>query len=55
MLLHVKAQSSLDYAVFIAVVAAALVAMQVYVRRSINANLKSLEDQLNADALPSTP
>lgn len=46
-----RGQSSLDYAVFIAVVAAALVAMQLYVRRSIQANLKTLEDQINAEAL----
>ena len=46
-----KAQASLDYAVFIAVVAAALIAMQVYVRRSIQANLKLLEDQIIAEAI----
>ena len=46
-----RGQSALDYAVFIAVVAAALVAMQVYVRRSIQANLKVMEDQINAEAL----
>ena len=44
-------QSTLEYAVFIAVVVAALVAMQLYVRRSIQANLKQLENQLNAIAL----
>ena len=43
-------QATLDYAVFIAVVAAALIAMQIYVRRSIQANLKVLEDQINAEA-----
>lgn len=42
----------MEYAVFIAVVAAALITMQLYVRRSIQANLKSLEDRLNAEALP---
>lgn len=46
---HTRGQAALDYAVFIAVVAAALIAMQVYVRRSIQANLKVLEDQINAD------
>lgn len=46
-----RGQSALDYAIFIAVVAAALVAMQVYVRRSIQANLKVLEDQINAEAV----
>ena len=47
-----QAQSTLEYAVFITVVAAALVTMQVYIRRSIQANLKSVEDHINAEALP---
>ena len=47
-----RGQASLDYAVFISVVVAALVAMQLYVRRSIQANLKMLEDQVNAEAVP---
>ena len=42
-------QSTLEYAVFIAVVAAALMAMQTYVKRSIQANLKTVENQLNAE------
>ncbi|MBI2495991.1 MAG: hypothetical protein HYY90_04995 [Candidatus Omnitrophica bacterium] len=53
-----RGQSTLEYAVFVAVVAAALVAMQVYVRRAIQANLKMLEGQINAEAvvrLPSGP
>ena len=41
-------QATLEYAVFIGVVAAALVVMQLYLRRSIQANLKALEDQINA-------
>ena len=45
-------QSTLEYAVFVAVVASALAAMSLYVRRSIQANLKQLEDQVNAGALP---
>ena len=44
-------QSTLEYALFIAVVTAALVAMTVYVRRSIQANLKTLEGQINGEAL----
>ena len=44
-----QGQASLDYALFIAVVAAALIAMQIYVRRSIQANLRMLEDQINAE------
>ena len=45
-------QSTLEYAVFIAVVAAALTTMSLYVRRSIQANLKAVEDQINAEAKP---
>ncbi len=41
----------MEYALFIAVVAAALSGMQLYVKRSIQANLKAIEDQLNADAV----
>ena len=44
-------QSTLEYALFIGVVAAALVTMHVYVRRSIQANLKVLQDQVNAGAV----
>ena len=44
-------QSTVEYAVFVAVVAAAFLAMQLYVRRSIQANLKVLEDQINAEAV----
>ena len=47
----VKAQSTLEYALFIAVVAAALAAMNTYIRRSIQANLKVVEDRVNAEAL----
>ena len=45
-------QATLEYAVFVAVVAAAVGAMAVYVRRSIQANLKQVEDRLNAEAAP---
>ena len=45
----------MEYALFMAVVAAALITMQVYVRRSIQANLKALEDRTNAEALPVQP
>ncbi len=40
----------MEYAVFIAVVAAALIAMSDYVRRSIQANLKTVEEQVNVEA-----
>ncbi len=42
-------QSTLEYAVFIAVVSAAVGAMAVYVRRSVQANLNQLEQQINAE------
>ena len=45
-------QSALEYAVFITVVSAALVTMQLYIKRSIQANLKTVEDNINAEALP---
>lgn len=46
-----RGQSIVEYAVFLAVVTAAVVAMQLYVRRGIQANLKSLEDRVNAEAV----
>ncbi|MCM8797130.1 MAG: hypothetical protein NC923_04545 [Candidatus Omnitrophica bacterium] len=42
-----RAQSILEYAMIVAVVAAALAAMNTYLKRSIQANLKNLEDQIN--------
>jgi len=42
-----RAQSTLEYAMLVAVVAAAFIAMHTYVQRSVQANLKSLEDQIN--------
>ena len=47
-------QSTLEYAVFITAVAAAVVSMSLYVRRGIMANLKLLECQINAEALSNT-
>lgn len=44
-------QSTLEYALFVAVVAAALVTMYDYVRRSIQANLAVAEKRVNAEAL----
>ena len=45
-----RGQATLEYALFVAVVAAALIAMNTYVRRAIQANVKSLEDAVNAEA-----
>ena len=44
-----RGQSTTEYALFIAVTAAALVAMTVYVRRAIQAHLKLMERQTNAE------
>ena len=38
-------QSTMEYAIFIAVVAAALIAMSGYVRRALLANIQRLERQ----------
>ncbi|MBL7152049.1 MAG: hypothetical protein ISS89_05655 [Candidatus Omnitrophica bacterium] len=43
-----RAQGVLEYVLLIAVIAAALMAMNVYVQRSMQANLKMVEDQINA-------
>ncbi len=47
-----KGQATVEYAIFVAVVAAALVSMGLYVRRAIQANLKVVETQINGEALP---
>lgn len=39
----------MEYAVLVAVVSAALIAMSLYVRRAIQANLKTVEGQVNAE------
>ena len=41
-------QSILEYALIISVVVATLAAMSIYVQRSAQANLKVIEDQINA-------
>mgnify|MGYP001591779018 FL=1 len=43
-----KAQSTLEYAVLIAAVAAAFIAMRTYVQRGVQANLKMIENNVNA-------
>ncbi|MCX5703995.1 MAG: hypothetical protein NT066_05870 [Candidatus Omnitrophica bacterium] len=47
-----KAQSILEYALIISVVVAALGAMNIYVQRSIQANLKLIEEQINTGPNP---
>ena len=45
-----KGQSTIEYALLIAVVAAAFLAMQLYVQRAVQANFKMVEDQVNEEA-----
>ena len=44
-----RAQSVIEYALLIAVVAAAYMAMQAYVQRAARASLKVIEEQINAE------
>jgi hypothetical protein len=46
-----KAQTYLEYAMLIAAVSAALISMGLYVRRSVQANLKIVEVQVNDEML----
>lgn len=47
MILNKKAQTFLDYGMIIVVVTAALLIMDIYIRRSIQAHFKMFEDQVN--------
>lgn len=44
-----KAQSTIEYALLIAIVAAACLAMRLYVQRAVQANFKLIQDQINAE------
>ncbi len=44
-----KAQTVIEYAILISVVAIAFVAMKTYVQRSVNANIKLIEEQINIE------
>ena len=44
-----RAQSTLEYAVLIAILAAACAAMTTYVHRAVRSNLKGLEEQINVE------
>lgn len=44
-----RGQSTLEYAILIAIVAAAVIAMRTYVQRAVQANLKVVEEQVNAE------
>ena len=43
-----RGQNALEYTMIIAAAAMALTAMSLYVQRAMQANLKSMEDQVNA-------
>jgi len=51
LLQHCPGQSSLEYALLIIIVISAFVAMRVYVQRAVQANLKALENQINAEPM----
>ena len=46
-----RAQSTVEYVMVIAIVAAAVIAMSTYVRRAVQANLKVVEEQINTEAV----
>ncbi len=45
-----KGQSTIEYALLIAIVAAAFMAMHLYAQRAVQANFKLIEDQINVEA-----
>ncbi|MFC1657768.1 hypothetical protein ACFL1D_00065 [Candidatus Omnitrophota bacterium] len=44
-----RAQSTIEYALLITIVAAAFLAMHLYVQRAVQANFKLIQDQINAE------
>lgn len=52
MLLNKKAQSTLEYAVIIAVVVAALIAMQAYLKRGLQGKIKQSSDDIGEQFSP---
>lgn len=44
-----RAQSTLEYVTLIVIAAAAAMAMFTYMQRAVNANLKMVEEQVNAE------
>lgn len=47
-----RAQSTAEFAMIISIVAAALLAMSTYLYRSVQADLKLMEDKINAQTVP---
>jgi len=52
MLIKRRAQSTLEYALIVAVVVGALIAMQVYVKRGLQGRLKSAADDMGEQYSP---
>lgn len=50
-----KAQSFCEYTVLIAIIAAALIAMQIYLRRGLQGGLRRVGEQLGGDELMYSP
>jgi len=44
-----KGQSVIEYALLIAVVSAAFLAMHLYMQRAVQANFKLIQEQVNAE------
>ena len=44
-----KGQSILEYAMLISIIVTALMAMNIYVQRSVQASLRMIEDRVNAE------
>jgi len=44
-----RGQSTIEYALLIAIVAAAFTAMHLYMQRAVQANFKLIEEQVNAE------
>ena len=47
MFLRKRAQSFLEYTMLVIIIASALIAMQTYIQRAINARLKQVQVELN--------
>ena len=45
--MHRKGQSAMEYALIFSVVVAAFIAMQIYLKRAVSANLNNLQAQVN--------
>ncbi len=45
-----KAQSTIEYAMLVIIISSAIIAMQYYIQRSMNARLKQIQEELNESA-----